>query len=783
MSGIIIKFGGTSLGDASRIRRAAQATAAAAASHPVIVVVSAMAGVTRRLRGIVALSRPSPQLAASELDSILDEHRDIAAALQVDVSIDSVVPAIVGAPGHALIAHVGNGDPAAADTLLASGERLSTALLQAALAALGHTANVVPSEQLIVTDDRHGQAQVDAFATRTAITSRRERFDATAISIVPGFSGATAAGITTTLGSNSSDYSAALIAAALGWPLQIWTDVAGCYDADPRQVPGARLLPSLSLIDADRYARAGASVIHARTLQPLLDTPVPVTIVNSFAADVSGTRIGDGDAEPLHGIAVRDDLHLLASDEGDRGDAISPLALAEEATPFTRRVAIISIFDDAQNDDLLDRCNAVLTAAQQLCLAAWWSSGDACVCIAVDPTHAIATARALHAALFGNSHCVTMPIAIIGAGGRVARRLIALLGSRHRELQRSGIALRVIAVADSRRACIDIDGIEPSTVSSRLADAPPSPLANLSHDLLALPQRPLLVLDCTASADVAACYPAWLAAGIDVVTPNKHGPAADAALSRAIATAQTQSGARFVHETTVGAQLPLLRTLRELTAAGDRVVSLEAVLSGTLSFVLNRVQAGQSFSASVRESIALGYAEPHPAADLSGADAARKLVILLRALGIRIDVADVQVVAPVGLDLLGEPDPSRLLDALDSVDAAWKEAATTAAADGEVWIYRASYRDGIARVAPERIANDQLLARLAPCENALRLQTRYYRDAPLTIAGPGAGIDLTAAGLYADLLGVIERYRPQRNEHDTTAAIIAREAVERRHAA
>jgi homoserine dehydrogenase len=215
--------------------------------------------------------------------------------------------------------------------------------------------------------------------------------------------------------------------------------------------------------------------------------------------------------------------------------------------------------------------------------------------------------------------------------------------------------------------------------------------------------------------------------------------------------------------TTVGAQLPLLSTLRELQRAGDRVERFEAVLSGTLSYVLGRVQHGEALSQAVRGAVAEGYAEPHPARDLSGEDAARKLVILLRALGHKIELADIECVPLVDAALLAEPDPVRLLTSLAAADETWRARAAIAQARQERWVYRASFsRNGLdratVRLAPERVPLDHPLAQLAPCENKLVLHSDFYRAAPLSVSGPGAGIDLTAAGVLGDLQLAVQRH-------------------------
>jgi homoserine dehydrogenase len=349
-------------------------------------------------------------------------------------------------------------------------------------------------------------------------------------------------------------------------------------------------------------------------------------------------------------------------------------------------------------------------------------------------------------------------IAVIGATGRVGRQLLKLIAAH-------GAHLRVVALTDSRRAAIAPEGLCGAAIEAHLGAGEALSGAALAEALLSLP-RPLVVVDCTASAEIAERYPRWLAAGLDIVTPNKLGPSAQRPLLREIERAAAIGGTSVRDAATVGAQLPLLATLRELRQAGDRIERFEAVLSGTLSYVLGCVQQGGALSTAVRDAIAHGYAEPHPARDLSGEDAARKLVILLRAIGVDVELSDIERVPLVEADLLALPEPAQLLSGLGTVDAQWRARVAVAQARRERWIYRATFEAGHARVAPERVALEHPLAQLAPCENALILRSGYYRAAPLTIAGPGAGVELTAAAVFGDLLAAT---RLRRSCYDTAA--------------
>ena len=331
-------------------------------------------------------------------------------------------------------------------------------------------------------------------------------------------------------------------------------------------------------------------------------------------------------------------------------------------------------------------------------------------------------------------------IAVIGATGRIGGHIVELIEARVREWSALGVRPRIVFAANSRASRADAQGLRPSS----LMDGAQWPdFGELGVDV---------VVDCTASAEIAARYAGWLDRGIHIVTPNKIASSSDYTFQTEILGAQARTGARLRDSTTVGAQLPLLATVAELRRAGDRIERLEAVLSGTLSYVLGSVQDGASLSQSIGEAVALGYAEPDPACDLSGVDAARKLVILLRAAGVDIELGDIER-TPL-LDVAG----GAWIDAALAVDQTWRARAALAQTRDEKWIYRASFEDGRAHIAPERVALDHPLARLAPCENAIVLHSELYKAAPLTIAGPGAGIALTAAGVFADLLAVAETY-------------------------
>lgn len=329
-----------------------------------------------------------------------------------------------------------------------------------------------------------------------------------------------------------------------------------------------------------------------------------------------------------------------------------------------------------------------------------------------------------------NGACVSVFVA--GDSGRVGREFVAQL----RAHPRHGARFTVVGVANTRR--MRLPG----------AGACPRRAGDWTELVAALSARALAVFaDCTASAEVAALYPQLLARGIGVVTPNKLAFSGPLAAYRRLHAFSLATGAPLHYETTVGAALPVLAPLADLAARNERVVQVEAALSGTLSFLCARLSAGVALSQAVGEARELGYTEPHPASDLAGADALRKLAILLRTAGVDIEPDAIRMRPLLPPDLSAEPDAERFLLRLRKLDARCSEWAA-----GGALACIARYENGTAAIGLERVPTDSPFARLAPGANLIRVRTRRYRDVPLAIAGPGAGAELTAAGLLTDLI-------------------------------
>ena len=832
------KFGGTSVRDPERLRAVALLVKEHATRSRIVVVSSAMAGVTDAL---VAAARAAADgggdtgtgdTVVVKWEALLQRHLAVVAALggPREQALRETVNTHFASLRRLLdaLAIVRENIPRIHDSIVILGEKLAVRFIAEALAQEGVSARAMDADTFLDTDDRFGEARVlEGTSQRLTRSALLPLVQEGCIPVVTGFCGRAPSGATTTLGRGGSDLSATLLGAALqADEVVIWTDVDGVYSADPREVKEARVIPQLSYREAAEMSFYGAKVLHQRTLIPVERQRIPVRVKNSFNPGAPGTYLCERSfVGALSAKAVGALRHYgLVSVEG-KGMAGVPgvasrlfAALADEDISVTMisqsssEASICVAIPEAQ----LSRAEAVLKEAFRgelsrgsiddisvrpgvglmaivgmgmshapgvagrlmatlgkqgiNILAIAQGSSEVSISVAIAAAQVSQALRSVHRE-FGLAHEDIEQVAsdrfdvIVFGAGNIGRALVQLVLQRKSYIrERFSMTPHVVAWIDRSGYILNPTGLTEQRLLRALqqksdkvpiaampgaspADALTAIKAALSFRLC----RPVLVD--VSDADVAAdLFLHAFARGCDVVTANKKPLAGDAAVYQRVRAAAQEAGRLLRAEATVGAGLPVIDTLEILLGTGDRVAAIEGCLSGTLGFILSRVESGKSLSSAVREAHGNGYTEPDPVVDLSGIDVARKALILGRISGLVVDapLAPEGLVdaAWMGLDL------ETLLARVCTLDDALRRRAAQADAAGEVLRYMARVTQGRVAVGLRSVPKTSAAGRLSSSENLVVFRSSQYDAVPLMVTGPGAGVDVTAMGVLGDILRV-----------------------------
>jgi len=812
---LVFKFGGTSVATAERIRRVVDLVCAAPGTARRVVVVSALGGVTDALIRAIdeALARTGRH--REGLEALRQRHEAVADAL-VPAAEQETLRATLDACWQDLgelldgVYLLRECTRRTRDAVIGIGERASAPLVAAAFRAAAADALALDARTFIRTDDTFGEANVQFEETTRLIQACFNEQPPGQIAVVTGFIASTERGVTTTLGRSGSDYTATILGGALqAERVIIWTDVDGVLSADPRIVPEAFPLARLSYTEAAEMAYFGAKVLHPRTMRPVQEHGIPIVIKNTLNPEAPGTLISTRtDATDLRvkaistirdvavvmlegggllgvpGIAARvfgalaaRNINVLMISQASSEHSIclvvrnSDADAAVEAlqTAFQEEVvrgdvstlyalpacAVVSAVGDKMRHQpgLAGRMFATLGRSRVNVLAIAQGAAETNISAVVRDDEVQQAVRALHEAFplaRNRAH-----ICLIGTG-RVGAELLSILAAQAPGLlERIRLNLRLVGLANTRRMIWEDAGIPLEKALACLEEGGAADLDALVERLLHSRLERLLVVDATASGEVALRYPELLDRGVGIVTPNKRANTLDLAFYERIQRAVSLRQGTYRYETTVGAGLPVMSTLRDLLRSGDRILRIEGVFSGTLAFIFNRLGDGVSFAEAVREARALGYTEPDPRDDLKGEDVARKLLILAREMGLPVDRDDMAVESLVPFSMM-EASVEAFLDDLGGMDAGWRARAEAAARENKRLQYIGLIEDGWLSVGVREIARDTPFARLRGTENAIVFTTERYHDTPLVVQGPGAGPDVTAAGILADLVQAAE---------------------------
>ncbi|HUI08855.1 MAG TPA: bifunctional aspartate kinase/homoserine dehydrogenase I [Bacteroidota bacterium] len=810
----VMKFGGSSLGTPERIRGVVGIVRQARRRHRnVLVVCSAFEGITDQLIATSRQASRGDRKYLASLRKIRDRHTRALAELvparlrtRGERFVREQLADLSGVLHGVLFTE--ELTDRTLDYTMSFGELLSTYIVAEALSAAGLRAGFVDSRLLIKTDDTFGAARVRADLTTHLIRQFFHKHGG--VQCACGFIASTADNDTTTIGRGGSDLSASVYGAALGArEIEIWTDVDGVMTADPRKVEKAFSIPRMTYEEAMEMSHFGAKVIHPPTMQPALDNKIPIRIRNTFNPAFPGTLIGKRDAMSpflIKGISSIDEVALLriqgsgmvgiagigrrvfsalakedinvlmvtqASSEYSLCLAVAPSAagaakrLVEEELKFEIR--------DRQIESVVIEGNlsAVAVVGANMRRKAGISgklfralgrnginvaaiaqgSSELNISTIVDRADEAKALNALHDAFF-LSGTKSLHLFLVGTG-LIGGALLRQIAAQREVLRKSqSLDLRVVAVANSRRMVFDGSASLPGEWRRRMGDgAPAMHLETFVRRMREMNLPNSVFVDCTASDAIVAQYRRILESSISIVTPNKKANAGAFALYERLHRTALRHNVRFLYETNVGAGLPIINTINDLIAGGDRILKIEGVLSGTLSYLFNSFTAGKSFASVVAEARKRGYTEPDPRDDLEGTDVGRKLLILAREAGHPLELREIKVKPLIPRRFRGG-SVERFLAALPRVDAAYAREQAAAASEGNVLRYLASFAAGKAVVGLSRVPPGHPCFALSGSEISIALTTANCRDQPVVIRGPGAGADVTATGVLADIIRI-----------------------------
>ena len=811
----VLKFGGSSLATPQRIRGVAAIVAAAAQQERVVIVVSALQGVTDQLLGTARLAERGDAAWTAQHRAIARRHMETArrltpsrggAALQrrLTAMLDELRDVLRGI--H-LLRHA---PPRALDHVASFGERLSSEIVAAHLAQ-SHRAVAVDTRELVVTDDHFTQAAVQLDATYRKIRARLRTLLRTSRGVIPvvtGFIGATPDGRTTTIGRNGSDYSGALFGAALGASvIEIWTDVDGILSADPSCVPGAFVIERLSYEEAMELSYFGAKVLHSAAIAPAVAKRIPLLVKNTLNPEAPGTWVSaraetsppvakgitsidgmalltlrglsmvgvPGTAQRLFGALASHDVSVIlisqASSEHTLCFAIraADLSVARKAITHEFRYEFqqaVTTLDEAPGQsivaivgegmkgtpgvagrvfDSLGRNNVSIAAIAQ-------GASERNISFVVPTTSRVRALRAIHEAFFEPRR--KLMLVVVGVGN-IGEALLRQIEQQRRYLLERGFDVRVGALCNSRGCIMDAEGIDLKHWRKRLkASRKPITPAQLALAVEAFEWTHAALVDCTASSDVVDAYPDFVRAQLHIVTPNKQANVLPMKRYAALTELLRERHRHFLYEANVGAGLPVISTLQDLVASGDSVTRIEGIFSGTLSYLFNG-GPDVPFSARVKSAHELGFTEPDPREDLSGRDVARKLLVLARLTGLALELKDVVVEDLVPQPLRKGPRRDAFFGELARFDAAMTARHAAAAKRGKVLRYVGVLSKGRASAGLAEYPVEHPLALGRGSDNIIAFTSRRYSRTPLVIQGPGAGADVTAMGVFSDLLKLL----------------------------
>lgn len=809
----ILKFGGSSVGSPERIKNTLKIIKKAYDDSPhIAVVVSAFGGVTDRLISLGKMAAAGKNAYQKVMDEAISIHIHAAEELVPSKRLNSALEFLESnfqelrnlLEGVFLIKEL---SPKTSDLIMSFGERLSAFIIAEAIQPIISEAKFLDARAVIKTDRMFGGARVDFEETNQNI----EKFfhDFPCMPIITGFIASTKENETSILGRGGSDYTAAIFGAALNVNvIEIWTDVSGVFTADPRKEPYAFPIAKMSYKEAMEMSYFGAKVIHPPTIVPAFEKKIPLLIKNTFEPKAPGTLIsaqGSKSDSLVTGISSIDDVALLclqgAGMVGVCGISkrlfgalaargLSAILISQGSSEHSICFAVASSAVDLAKDaiqkefsleinaNLIDKLviesnlSVIAVVGENMCkkpgiagklfgalgkngvnvMAIAQGSSELNISVVVQKQDEVKAIKVIHEAFFLSPR-KTLNVFLVGSG-LIGGTLLNRMRKRAQSLpEEHSLDIRLIGLANSRHMVFDREGIPLEEWDQILQRA------TEKMDVEAFVDRMkqfntinAVFVDCTSSQVVTNAYELILKSNISIVTPNKKANSGRYKNYKKLKELTLQRGVNFLYGSNVGAGLPMISAINELVRSGDEILKIEAILSGTLSYLFNSFIEGKSFSEVVHEAAEKGYTEPDPREDLNGMDVARKILILSRESGFPLEMEDICIESILPEDCFNEPSLHGFYAKLKSYDDQLEVMRKKAAKEGKVLRYIATFEKGKASLSLTAVGPQHPFYHLSGSENIIAITSQFYLKNPLVIKGPGAGAEVTAGKVFADII-------------------------------
>jgi len=811
----ILKFGGTSVGSPENIRKVLEVIADYQAKQvPFAVVVSAMSGITNLLIQASKEAEKGNESYLSTLEAVEEKHIQTVSDLitiQYQSEVFAHVKRIINEledflKGVYLIKEL---SPKSQDYILSHGERLSAFIINKTALQQGLKTTFVDARTIIQTDSSYGNAKVNFENTKKQIQATISLKDNTPI--VTGFIASTEDSNITTLGRGGSDYTASILGEALAVEqVEIWTDVDGVMTADPRMVKNAFSLPTISYKEAMEMTHFGAKVIYPPTLQPLVNGNIPVLIKNTFNPSHEGTRVSQksehinklrvkgvssiqniallsiqgsgmvgvtGVSGRLFGSLAQAGINIILITQASSEHSICLAVAPEEAQKAAEVIKEEFVYElEAKRIDQIiveDKLSIVAAIGENMkatpgisgkmfhalgkngvnIRAIAQGSSELNISAVIAKTDLSKALNALHDAFF-LSEARTLNLFVLGPG-LIGGTLLHQIAAQYDYLvQKLGLSVKVVGLANSRKMIFHHEGIDLSSWKESLEQGTPSSFHSFVEEIKSMNLPNSVFVDNTSNKDIANYYEEILSSNVSIVTPNKVANSGSYASYESLKKASLGAGSQFLYETNVGAGLPVINTLQNLINSGDEILKIEGVLSGSLSFIFNSYDGSSTFKEVVLQAKEKGFTEPDPRDDLNGMDVARKILILARDAGYALEPEDVNIENILPQACLDAADVDTFFVELEKADQLFEERRATAAAQGKKLCFIASLQDGKINVGLDEVGIEHPFYGLSGSDNMISFTTSRYKTNPLVIKGPGAGAEVTAAGVFADIISI-----------------------------